>query len=110
MQFAEASQHRLVRQRIVLGDERGILGGHLVQDVGDSLLVPAALRGNGEAVHRHRKLERAHVNLIFVVRIVQHAIEHDIVDLGDGRQVTGSCLIDFDVFSPLQHEKGRDFE
>src|SRR5205814_9955683 len=78
MQFAEASQHRLVRQRIVLGDERGILGGHFVEDVRDALLVAAAFWRNGKAVHRHRKFERTHVDLVFVVRIVQHAIEHDL--------------------------------
>ena len=44
MQFAETSQHGLVGERIVLGDERRILGDHFVQDIGNPLFVAATLR------------------------------------------------------------------
>ena len=44
VQLAQAAQHRLVAVRIVLDDERRILGDHPVQHVGDPLLVAALLR------------------------------------------------------------------
>ena len=88
----------------------GILGGHLVQHVGDPLLVAAALRRDREAVHRHRELERPHVNLVLVVRVVQHAVERDLVDLRHRGEIAGHRAVDLDVLAALQHEQMADLE
>ena len=96
--------------RIVLDDERRVLGDHPVQDVGDALLVAAPLGRDRDAVHRHRELERPHVDVVLVVRIVQHAVELDLVDLRDRRDVAGHRAIDLDVLAALQHEQVPDLE
>ena len=61
----------------------GILGDHPVQHFGNPLLVAALLRRDGDALHRRREFERPHVDVILVVRVVQHAVEFDLVDLRD---------------------------
>ena len=110
VQLAQAAQHRLVDGRIVLDDERRVLGDHLVQHVGDPLLVAAPLRRDREAVHRHRELERPQVDVVLVVRVVQHAVEVDLVDLRDGRDVARHRAVDLDVLAALQHEQVPDLE
>ena len=62
------------------------------------------------AVHRRRELERPHVDVVLVVRIVQHAVELDLVDLGHGADVARHDLVDLDVLLALQHEQMPDLE
>ena len=110
VQVAQRAQHRLVGRRIVLDDDRRVLGDHPVQHVGDPLLVAALLRRDRDAVHRHRELEGPHVDVVLVVRVVQHAVELDLVDLGDGGDVAGHRAVDLDVLAALQHEQVPDLE
>ena len=105
-----AAQHGLVGRRVVLDDQRRVLGDHLVQHVGDPLLVAASLGRDREPVHRHRELERPHVDMVLVVRIVQHAVELDLVDLRDRGDVARNGAVDLDVLAALQHEQVADLE
>ncbi len=50
------------------------------------------------------------MDVVFVVRIVQHAIELDFVDLGDRGNVAGHGAVDLDVLAALQHEQVPDLE
>jgi hypothetical protein len=81
-----------------------------VQDFGDPLLVAAALGLDRDAVHRCRELERFHVDVVFLVRIVQHAVEFDLVDLRHRRDVARQRGFDLDVLASLQHEQVADLE
>src|SRR5207253_2503913 len=46
----------------------------------------------------------------FELELARHALEHDLVDLGDSGKIAGNRLIDFDVLRALRHEQVRDFE
>ena len=95
---------------VVLDDERRILGDHPVQHLGDPLLVAALLRRDRDALHRRRELERPHVDVVLVVRVVQHAVELDLVDLRHRGDVAGHGAVDLDVLAALQHEQVADLE
>jgi len=110
VQVAQRTQDRLVRRAVVLDDERGVLGRHPVQHFGDALLVAALLRRDAHSLHRQRELERPHVDMILIVRVVQHAVEIDVVDLRDRGDVAGHGTLDLDVLASLQHEEMADLE
>ncbi len=110
MQLAQRAQDRLVGRGVVLDHERRILGEHAVQHVGDPLLVAALLRRDRDAVHRHWEFERPHPDLVLVVRVVQHGVEDDLVDLGDGDDVARHGTVDLDVLRALQQEEMPDLE
>ena len=90
--------------------QRRILRGDPVQHVRNALLVAAPLGLDRHAVHRRREFERLHVDVVFVVRIVQHAIELDFVHLGHRGNVAGHRAVDLDVLASLQHEQVPDLE
>ena len=92
-----------------LDRERRILD-IILCSVGDALLIAALLGGDRKAVHRRRELERAHPDLVLLVRIVQHAVESDLVDFGHCGDVAGDRAIDFDLFASLKHQQVRDLE
>ena len=50
------------------------------------------------------------MDLVFVVRVVQHAVEVDLVDLRDRRDVAGHRRRDLDRLASLQHEQMSDLE
>ena len=50
------------------------------------------------------------VDLVLVVRIVQHRIEMDLIDFGDRGNVARNRLLDLDVFLALELEQMRDLE
>jgi hypothetical protein len=81
-----------------------------VQHLGQPPLVAAALRRDRHAVHRPRERERLHVDAVLVVRVVQHAVERDLVDLRDRRDVAGHRLVDLDVLAALQAQQVPDLE
>ncbi len=95
---------------VVLDDQRRVLGRHLVQHFGDALLVAAALRLDRHAAHRRRELQRPHVDLVLVVRVVQHAVEVDLVDLRDRGDVARHRGRHVDRLRALQHQQVPDLE
>ena len=50
------------------------------------------------------------MNLVLVMRVVQHRIEVDFLDLGDRGDVAGNRLVDFDVVLALELEQMPDLE
>ena len=48
--------------------------------------------------------------MVFVVRVVQHAVEFDFIHLRHCREVAGDRRIDLDVLAPLQHEEMAHLE
>ena len=50
------------------------------------------------------------MNLVFVVGIVQHAVEIDLVDLGDGAYIARNSRVDFLVILALNLEQVPDLE
>ena len=50
------------------------------------------------------------MDVVLVVRVVQHAVELDVVDLRDRRDVAGHGPVDLDVLAALQHEQMADLE
>ena len=95
--LAETAHHRLVRLRVVLDAEAGILGDDPVQHVRDLLLVAVLLRLHREAEHRGRQLERRGVHVRIGRRVVQDVVELDHVDLGDGADVARDRLAHLDL-------------
>ncbi len=110
VQLAQPAQDGLVQHRVVLDDKRWVFGRHPVQHFGDALLVATALGRDRHPAHRGRELERTHVDLVLVVRVVQHAVEIDLVDLGDGGDVARNSSGNLDGLATLQHEQVPDLE
>ena len=102
MQIAEAVEHRLVLRRVMLDAHAGILGHQPVQRLGELLLVAALLGCDREPEHRRRERDRLQVVVILVVRVVQHGVEMQLVDLRHGADVAGDRLRDLGVILALQ--------
>jgi hypothetical protein len=81
-----------------------------VQDLEQPLLVGLAPRMHGQAVHRQRELEWLQMNMVFVMRVVQYAVELDFLDLGDGTQVARYQRFDLDIILALQAIDVADLE
>ncbi len=69
-----------------------------------------ALGLDGQAVHRHGKVERLQVDVVVLGGVVQHGVEVQLVDLGDGADVARHTLRHLDVLLALQHEEVADLE
>ena len=108
--FAEAADHGLVGGGMALDLEAGVFELELVQDVEQALLVALAPGLHRQALHRLRKFERLQVDVVLVVRVVQHAVELDLVDLGDGADVAGQQRGHLDVVLALQPVQVGDLE
>jgi hypothetical protein len=74
---------------VALDLEAGVFQLQLVQNLEQALLVALAPGLHGQALHGLGKLQRFQVDVVFVVRIVQHAVEFDLLDLGHRADVTG---------------------
>ena len=87
-----------------------IFGDQLVQRVRELLLFAAPLRLDREARHRRREHDRLQVVVILVVRIVQHGVEVQLVDLGTAQMSPGMAARDLGVLLALQLIQVRDLE
>ena len=82
----------------------------LLQDLPHALLVAAALGLDGQAMHRHRKLQRLQVQVIVLGGVVQHRIEVHLVDLGHRADVARHAALNLDVLLALQLEQVAHLE
>ena len=105
MNLAQAAHHGFVRLRVVLDAEARILGCDLVQDVGHFLLVAALSGLHREAEHGGGQLERPGVDMRVGGRVVKDVVELDLLDLGDGADVTRNGFVDFGLRLAAQHEE-----
>jgi hypothetical protein len=87
MELTHAIQHRLVQSGVMLDADTGIFGGKFVEGVCESLFVTAPFWFYCEPVHGRREVDGTEVVIIFVVGVVEHIIEADLVDLGDTADV-----------------------
>ena len=94
----------------MLDAQAGVFLDDLLQQVPHPLLVAAALRLDRQAVHRHRKVERLQVQVVVLGGVVQHGVEMQLVDLGDGAQVARQRARHLDMRLALQHEQVADLE
>ena len=101
--LAQAAHHGLVRLRVVLDAEAGILGRDLVQYVGHLLLIPALFRCHSEPEDGSGQLERARVQLGVLSGVVQDLVELDLLDPGDGTDVTRDGFLHFGLRFSAQH-------
>ena len=101
VQLAQAAHHRLVRGGVALDPQAGILDLQLVQHLEEALLVALLLRLHRDGVHRRREVQRAQADVVLVVRVVQHGVELDLVDLRDGAQVAREELVHLHVVLAL---------
>jgi hypothetical protein len=63
-----------------------------------------------QALHWLRELERFEVDVVFVMRIVQYAVELDFIDLGHGAEVARQQRLGFEVLLALQAIDVSDLE
>jgi hypothetical protein len=109
--FAEAADHRFVAGRMALDDEGRVFHGQLAKDVEQALLVALLLRFDGQARPSAWETRAAlQVDVVLVVRVVQHAVELDFIDLGDGADVARQQLVDLDRILALQLVEVGDLE
>ena len=106
VQLAQAVDHAFVGRRHMLQPQAGVFADQLLQDVVQPLLVAAPLGLDRQAVHRHREVQRLQVDVVVLGRVVQHGVEMQLLDLGDGAQVARVGARHLDEFLALQHAAG----
>src|SRR3954465_7933952 len=110
MQIRKPADHALVQLLVVLDAKARIFLAEPLQR-GCELLLLTLVRGlDREAEHRHREIERLQVDLVLVVRIVQHGVEMDFLDLRDGGDVARNGLLDLGVILAAKLEEVADLE
>ncbi len=110
VQVRQAADDGFVGFLLVLDVEAGVLLGQLVQGVGELLLLAAAGGLDRQAEHRPREVDRREVDVVFVVAVVQHGVEVQVVDLGHRGDVAGHRAVDLDVVLALDAEQVADLE
>ena len=110
VQLAHAVEHRLVHARMMLDAHARILRHQLVQAVREALFLATPFRFDGDAEHRRRERDRLEVKLILIVRVVEHRVEMQLVDLRDGADVARNAGRDFGVLLAQQAKQVRDLE
>ena len=88
---------------MALDHEARVFDLQLVQHFENSLLVATAFWLDREAIHRLRKFQRQQMDVVLIVRIVQHRIEGNMLDLGHRAEVARDQLPNLLVFLALQH-------
>jgi hypothetical protein len=110
VQLRQAAHDGLVHHRVVLDRQGRVLGRDLREHVVDASDVARALGFDRQAEHRPGEVERLHVDVVLVVRVVQHAVEDDVVDLGHRADVARHEPRHLDHLLALQQERVRDLE
>jgi hypothetical protein len=110
VQLAESVDDGLVAAGRVLQAQARVLVDQLREDLPHPLLVAGPLGFDGDPVHRLRKRQRREVDVVVLGGVVQHRVEADLVDLGDGGDVAGHRLRHLDVVLALQHEEAAHLE
>ena len=110
MQIAHAVEHGLVQARVMLDAHARIFGDELVQSVRELLFFAAPLGLDREPGHRRRERDRLQVIVVLVVRVVQHRVEVQLVDLRHRADVAGNRVRDLRVLLALQLVQVRDLE
>jgi hypothetical protein len=110
VQLTHPIENRLIEARVMLDAHARILGHQLVQAIRQLLLLAAALGFDREARHRRRKDNRLEVIVIFVVRVMQHGVEMQLVHFGDGADIAGDGARNLRMFLALELIQVRDLE
>jgi hypothetical protein len=84
MQLAEAVDQRLMRLTGLLDTQAGVLVHQAGQHFPELLFVAAPRRADGQAMHRRREVQRLQVEVLVLLRVMQHGVEGEVVYLGDG--------------------------
>ena len=110
MQVAEAVQHGFVLRDVMFDAHARVLGHEAMQAFGQLLLVTALLGADREPEHRWRERHGLQVIIVFVVRVVQHGVEMNLVDLRHRADVTRDGLGDLGMFLALQLVEVRELD
>ena len=110
VQIAQAVDHAVVGGGHVLQPQAGVFAHQLLQDVVQPLLVTAPLGLDRQAMHRQREIQRFEMDVVVVGRVVQHGVEVQLLDLGDGAQVARIGARHLDEFLALQPQQMADLE
>ncbi len=96
--LAHAADHPGMAAVVALQAHRGILGGQPGQRFRELLLVPLPPWRQRQPVHRRRQHAGLQVDVVFVVRVVQHGVEVEFVDACDRADLAGLQAGRFDQF------------
>ena len=55
-----------------------------------------------KALHRQRKIDRTQMDMVFIMRVMQHAIECDLLDLGNGADLARPQSVGVQITLALQ--------
>jgi hypothetical protein len=93
VQVTEPVQHGLVLRRMMLDTRARVLGDEAMQRLGELLLLAALLGTDRDTQHCRREHDRLEVVVVLVVRIVQHRVEVQLVDLRDRAMSPGTACV-----------------
>ncbi len=98
----QAADDGFVGVGVALDDEGRVFHGQLAEDVEEALLVALLLGLHGKTGHGAGEVEGYEVDVVLVVGIVEHAVELDLLDLGNGADVTRQEFIHLDRILALE--------
>ena len=105
VQLAESAHHGFIGAGVVLDVEAGVLGLELVQGIGQLLLVAAFGGVDRQPVERDGALHGGKVEVVLVVRVVQHGVEMDVVHPRHRQDVARYALGNLDQLVAVQPEQ-----
>ena len=95
MNLAQPTDDGFIARRVALDHEGRILHRQLAENIEQALLVTLLFRLDSQPGHRLRKFERYQMDMIFVVRVVQHGIEIHFFNFGNRPDIAGHQFINF---------------
>ena len=110
MEVTQSAYYCFIERAVVINFQRRFLGSHSMQDIRQFLLVAVPVGFKCKPEDRLWEIQRLEMNVIVFLRIVQHCIEVNVINLGDSNNVARHGLIYFNMFLALQAIQVGNFE
>ena len=102
MHVAKPANDSFVGGRVTFDFKAGVFHLELVQNVEQALFIDLTFGIDGQPQHGLGKFQRTQMDVIFSVRVVQHAVKIYLFDFCNGAQISWHQGRNFDKFLALQ--------
>ena len=102
MHIAQSPDNGFVGAGVALHLEARVFQLQFMQYFKQAVFITLAPRLYRQSLHGQGKLEWLQVNVVLIVRVVQHAVKFDLIDLGHGANVARHQAGHFHIFLALQ--------
>ena len=110
MHLAEAADDGLLGLHVALDAEAGVFVEEAVEGLREALLVAVLFGQERQAENGLRVARPGHVEVVFVVGIMEHRVAVDLVDAGHRADVAGDADVDLGLILALHAQQVADLE